>query len=1294
MKCRLVTLVVCLFLGAAGPAFAQGGTTSTISGVVVDTAGGVVPGADVQIKHNATGVTQSSVSNAEGAFSFPSLPVGTYTVTVTLQGFKTFVANDVVLTSGAPASVRALLEVGGLEEQIVVSSKSEIVQTQSTVVSSTINTNQIVKLPITSRSAMDFVTMLPGVTTAGGNRQSQINGLPRGVINITLDGVNIQDNTLRSTDGFFAIVSPRLDAIEEVTVTTATQEASAGQGAVQIKFVTRSGGNDFTGSGYHYYRSDKLNANTWFNNRNGVDKAELKQNQYGVRAGGPIVIPGLFDGRNKAFFFGNYEEFRQPSGVTRNRNILNASAQQGIFTYTPTGGSAQTVNLLALAAANGQTPSADPVVARVLGDIRSAVGGGSIARIDDNLERFTFNVSTESIRRYPTSRIDYNFSDKHRFSNAFNYQYFTDFPDTLNNMDPTFPGFPISAGQKSERYSISNSLRSNLSSNLVNEGLVAWSGAPVTFFGELSPSNWSGSSIADQTGFRIVFPSTTGLNPVSANPTGGFNPQSRNASTLLIEDTLTWLRGRHSFTMGGSWTQYDLWLKNQQMVPNIQLGSNSATGANLVSGDPALGMFNQGNFPGASAAQLNQAQALYALVTGRIVSIGANAALSETSSEYEYLGNSVQRARMREAGFFIQDSWRLRPDLTINAGLRYELQFPFSPRNDSYSTATLESFCGISGTNPSTVCNLFQAGNMPGVHPTFIAFGKGTSAYETDYDNWAPSVGIAWTLKGSSGVLGHILGRNEGDSVLRGGFTRAFSREGMARFSDQFGGNPGVTINATRDAGRGNLGTLPLLFRETDRLGAPAFPARPEYPLTEVVTGDVNLLDPNLQVPYADSWTIGLQRTVGRDMAVEVRYVGTRSRDLWETQNFNEINIFDNGFLSEFRAAQANLQANVAAGLASSQGFRYRGPGTGTVPLPVMFGYFQGAGDPNNPDAYTSTNFTSNTFLTPLAMFNPNPFGFANSLNQDAGFRRNAANAGLAANYFVANPELLGGLDMTRNVGRSDYNALQLELRRRLSQGLQFNASYAFGKQMVSSFRTHRRDIFMVRDTGDPGDITHVFKLNAVYDLPFGQGRRFGGNVNGFVHRLIGEWSLSLVSRVQSGRLVDFGNVRLVGMSADELQDVFKLRFDDAGKKVWTLPQDIIDNTIRAFSVSATSPTGYGAGGAPSGRYFAPPNGPNCIEVDNGFEYGDCGGRSLVITGPLLQQHDVSVAKRVRVIGRTNFEFRLEMLNAFNQANFIPVTGRTTNPSTFSTNINNYEVTGLTGTNTARVIQLVSRFNW
>src|SRR5207244_1882741 len=204
---------------------------------------------------------------------------------------------------------------------------------------------------------------MPGVTTANGNRQSIINGLPRGTINITLDGVNIQDNTNRSTDGFFAIVSPRLDAIEEVTVQTAAQGADAGgQGAVQVKFVTRSGSNTYTGSSYYYYRNDTLNANTWFNSRDGNTKPALLQKQGGARFGGPIA-------RNRVFFFVNYEETRSPSDTSRQRILLNPQAQQGIFTYT-SGGVTRSVNLLQLAAANGQTSIADPTVAQVLEDIR------------------------------------------------------------------------------------------------------------------------------------------------------------------------------------------------------------------------------------------------------------------------------------------------------------------------------------------------------------------------------------------------------------------------------------------------------------------------------------------------------------------------------------------------------------------------------------------------------------------------------------------------------------------------------------------------------------------------------------------------------------------------------------------------------------------------------------------------------------------------------------------------------------------------------------------------------------
>ena len=1271
-----VLITIGVLLGFCSPAYAQG-AASSISGVVVDAGGGVVPGAAVTIKHNATGVSTESVSNAEGVFSFPGVAVGTYTVTVSLEGFKTFIVNDVVVTGGSPANVKAKLEVGGLTEQVVVSSSSEIIQTQSTTISNTINTNQITKLPLTSRSAMDFVTFMPGVSTPGGNRDSTVNGLPQGAINITLDGVNIQDNTLKTTDGFFSIVSPRLDAIEEVTVTTAAQGADgAGQGAVQIKFTTRSGTNDYTGSLYHYYRNDKLNANTWFNNRSEVEKPELLQNQTGGRFGGPLTIPGLFNGRGKAFFFVNYEEFRQPSDATEQRTILNTDAQRGIFRYNA-GGTTRTVNLLELAAANGQLGTEDPLVANLLRDIRAAVQTtGSIEGLDPNLERFRFNHPVETLRRYPTVRVDYNVTNNHRFSSAFNYNYFTDFPDTLNNREATFPGFPVAAGQSSERLAWSNSVRSTITNDLVNEARVAYSGAPVTFFKELNTDMFNGS-VANQGGFQLFFPEVgDDLTSASATP----SPQSRNATTLLIEDTVTWLKGNHSISTGVSWTQNDVWLKNSIMVPQISFG--------IVNGDPAQDLFVDANFPGASDDQIEAAENLYAFLTGRVSQIGADARLNEDTGRYEYVGVGTQRARMREAGLYLQDSWRLRPNFTLNAGVRYELQFPFTPLNSSYSTATIADLCGISGVGSDGRCNLFQPGNTPGKRPEFVNFGEGVKGYNTDYNNIAPSLGMAWTLGGGTGPLGRLLGANSGDTVLRAGYSRSFNRNGMNDFTGQYNANPGIVITATRSSNRGNLDDgqgVPVLLRQPNRLGPAEFSDTPQYPLIEAVTGDINLFDPDIQVPYADTWSVGLQRAVSRNMAVEVRYVGTRSRDLWQTRSYNETNIFENGWIDEFRLAQANLQANLAAGRGAN--FRYFGPGTGTSPLPITFAHFRGTGDPNNPALYTSANFADSDFLSYLATFNPSPFDFAQALYGNATQRSRARQAGLAENFWLANPDLLGGADLTTNEGSTNYHSMQVELRRRLSQGLQFNTSYVLAEQKASNWQTWRRPSFSVLDTGGEGGLRHAFKANVVYDLPFGQGRRFGSNAGGVMERIIGGWQVSLVSRIQSGRLVDLGNVRVVGMSMDEVQDAFKLRFNHDDKEIFMWPEDIMENTIRAFNVSATSPTGYSARGVPTGRYFAPANGPNCIEVDDGADYGDCGVRSLVVTGPLFQQHDISIAKRVPIVGRANVELRLEMLNAFNMHNFVPVAGISDDPS-------DYLVDGLTGTNAARVIQIVSRINW
>ncbi|HUF23731.1 MAG TPA: TonB-dependent receptor, partial [Vicinamibacterales bacterium] len=818
-----------------------------------------------------------------------------------------------------------------------------------------------------------------------------------------------------------------------------------------------------------------------------------------------------------------------------------------------------------------------------------------------------------------------------------------------------------------------------LGGNFVNEARVAVAESPVKFFAELGDASTRNTDLfANQAGFHLAFPLVTGA---SASPI----PQGRNAWNLMIEDSVSWLRGNHSVTFGGTFTHLQTTSYNSSLVPTVNF--------DVLTGDPALGMFTTANFPGASTAQLTAARQMYALFTGRMSSINGDARLE--NGKYVYMGNAQQDGVMREAGFFLQDSWRWKPNFTVNAGLRYELQLPFYPLNNSYSTVTLESICGRSGvadrSNVEQACNMFQPGNMPGSIPEYINFGEGEYAFKVDKNNWAPSLGFAWVLGERNGILGAILGD---ESVLRGGYSKSFSREGLTNYTGRYASNPGLFLfnEPDRNASNGNLGPLPLLLRDPSRHGPGAFPESPSYPFLGSINDSVNRFDENIQVPWAESVSIGLQRALGRNHVVEARYVGTRSGDAWTTYNFNEPALVENGFLAEFRQAQANLQANIAAGRGAT--FRYFGAGTGTAPLPIYLAHFSGVPIANAGDSslYTSSLFANSNYVNPLTMWNPNPFAPA-STSSSAGlygtptFRANAAAAGLPLNFWVANPDKLGGAIMTGGGGKTYYNSMQLELRRRLVNGLQFNSSYVLGNAFESQRfgGGFRRPRVMRRDAGSPGDLTHAFKANIVYDLPFGRGRRFASNAGAVMERVVGGWSLGMNSRVQSGVLVELGNLRLVGMTADDVRKMYKLRINE-NQRVFMWPQAIIDETIKAFSLSSTSATGYGALGAPSGQYFAPPNGPDCIEVAPGF--GDCGTGTLVVQGPWLQQHDIALAKRIALFGRSNLELRIEALNAFNQVNYFP------NSGIGGTSTTAWEVGSLNGTNAARVLQFIGRINF
>jgi hypothetical protein len=517
----------------------------------------------------------------------------------------------------------------------------------------------------------------------------------------------------------------------------------------------------------------------------------------------------------------------------------------------------------------------------------------------------------------------------------------------------------------------------------------------------------------------------------------------------------------------------------------------------------------------------------------------------------------------------------------------------------------------------------------------------------------------------------------------------SFNSDGLSFFTGAYSGNPGGLLTTNRTATSTQFPLVaageswPVLLRDPARLGpSPGIPAAPVYPIDANFTSGLSVFHPDFKTPYARSFSAGVQRPLGRLMAIEVRYVGTRLVDGTAVENWNEVNWTSNGFLDEFKLAQANLMANIAAGRGTS--FAYFGSGTGTSPLPIYLAHFNGVSNSNSAAAYTGANWTNTARLAELAIRNPNPGAAANTLFTTAQFRTNMAAAGLPANLFVLNPAV-GNASVRTNGDRTKYDSLQINFRRMLSNGLSVDANYVFAKRYESRLTTLREERTLVRSTAG---VPHALKFTAVYELPFGRDRQFGRDMGPWLEAIVGGWALNATGRVQSGNTLNFGNVRVEGMTLDELRKAFEIRVDPATKIVYTLPQDIIDNTIRAFSTSPTA-SGYGALGAPTGRYLAPANGPDCIQEVR----GDCAPSDVFVTGPIFTRVDLNMRKRFPIRGKVNFDLAVDVMNVFNAINFDAVaqagSGATINQVTQS-----YQDPNVTFDPGGRVMQLVFRINF
>ncbi len=1293
--------ILILFVVQAAAAFCQV-TTAAMEGTVTDPQGAAVVNARITVQNIATGQTLELKSNERGYWVLPSMPTGVYKVTISLEGFKTAVLENVKIDAGVPATANAVLQLGALTETVEVTGGAEILQTNSASVQSTLVGRQLHELPFTSRNITELVVTQPGSVTPGVPRSTSVYGLPQSALNTTLDGINIQDNSNRSSDGFFLAIFPRVDAVEEMTVTGAAAGAdSNAEGALQMKLVTRSGSNEWHGGLYEQHRNQFFNANYYFNNINNQPRDHMVFNQFGGLLGGPIK-------KNKLFFFVHMEALQLPQTYTEPQGlVLTPAAQSGVFTYRDSSNTVRTVNLYQLAAQFGFPSTADPTVAKTLAQIQSltASAPGLKSRIasaaDYNRNSLDFQSKGGNYRRFPTTRFDYNATSKHHIELIYNYQTNLREPDGVNvaTASPVFPGTGdvlngTSLGnQGGISFSAVTALRSAWTSKLTSEIRFGLTGGTVIFNNGIGTSDF-----AQFGGYAPIY--GTSCTAGSANnfitcPYRTTGQTRRNTPLKQGNGNVSYAMGSHLFNVGASITQVNTWTTSAngtQIQPTVQFS--------LAAGDPintgSTGIFTTANFPGANATQLSDAGALYAILTGRVSAINRSVVLDDKTQQYGAY-QPVVKNRQREIGIYYQDAWRVRPNLTLNYGIRWDDQLPPVNLNGVYTRPTYAGLWGVSG-----VGNLFAPGTLAGSPTQLNRVPAGTAGFDGGH-LWSPSIGLAYVVpKTDFKPAGWLFGK-DGQSVFRAGYAINSIREDGSTFS-VWGANTGRTVSLNNDPVNfpqffGQPGSV--LYRDGNLPARPA-PTTPTFPLAAPAGVNIADFDPHLRIGYVQSWDVGFQRELTRDTVLEIRYVGNHGTDLWRQINLNEINIFENGFLNEFKIAQNNLA--IANGLSVAQ--------LATTPLSqlkvINYGNSGLPGQAPIPIIQTAlATVTDTTTFNQLAQGQAG--ALANAIATNATRMARLTAAGKPANFFQVNPGITSGASLLEvNGGDSHYNGLQIEVRRRMSKGLLLQGSYVwshaisneFSNGVGGSYTTLRN--YALDKGPSPYDIRQAVKLNWIYELPFGHGRRYLSNYHGFVGKALEGWEIASVARVQTGSPIrilsarntfnynnqltnnDDSGVVLHNITASQLQDMMSITKSTNANGlgiVTYLPQDFINNTLAAFdllpgkTVDTTKP------------YIGPP------------AAGQLGDR-VFLYGPMQQKWDFSVVKKTKIGEKANVEFRAQALDAFNLTNFLlfnPGNGITTSlnvNSTFGQTTGAFRDLQNTNDVGARMLEFVLRFNF
>ena len=1199
MPVRLWTAFLLVALSCAAQT-----STSTVTGTIYDNSGAVVAGAIVTVTNDATGVAQKQLANSAGLFAFPSIAVGTYTVSVEMQGFKTARRTKVVLEVNTPTALPITLELGDTREVVKVEAAIEQLNTSNATLGNVVQKEAVVNLPLNGRNPLNLIVLEPGVTQRSGTTIN-VNGMRAQAGNVTIDGIEANEASNPTPTNNVFRVNP--DNVEEFKVTTSNPTPEEGKNSgLNVAIATRSGTNQIHGSAIEYFRNTDMNSNESFANAQGQGRADLKSNQYGYEVGGPIQ-------RNKTFFYTAWQGQKVNLSQAIDKafgsvpRVYSPAALNGAFRYfkadpanplvingvkilsnspalvTSTGalaagvrtcGSPTDVNCVASYNIFASDPAGIGADKAVLG-VLSKYPAPNNYNVGDGLNQAGYLWNAPSAVRGPRNilRIDHVFNEKNNI--FFRAMWAVEQQlkgDLLNGRPSIFPGFPPRGEVYRPAKNYAFSWRHVLSPSTVNELTLGF--ARFTFLFTYADSNPNFATL----------PAFT-FNNVDVDYINAPHSQ-RTLNTPQVIENVSFTKGAHQWKFGMNLRFYQQndqsgTVAGQTVTPSVSLS------ATLNPAGSAFNLPGVANATTAGIASVDNSRLLSAindllgipaqLKQAFLGNLNTNTFLPTRSGNYFSMWDVGER--QKQYNFFAQDEWRVKRNLTLMYGVRWEINRP--------PTETSES---------PYVPNKFIDGSQGPV--TFV---KADSWYRRSNMNaFAPRLGATWS-PGTSGK-----------TVVRAGWGIAFDPIPTYQSAANANSVPGLAYSCTSStygpAPTPGCSAVPSNVRLGQ--GFPQSGAAPTLQPSSFLSPPAQLLgvapnvvtfDQNMKDATVHQWNLTIQRQLPLGFTAQVGYVGNRGERLYSQVDANQISAAP--ILNSFSA----MQSNVAAGC-KPDGSGCPGGKTGsTVPL-VASGIV------------TSTFVNSSSTLTDIQQ---NAAGnFAGRIEQTT------LNAHLRPN------QQFSSIIFLSNQADSVYHSLQTTLRRRFAAGLLMNVSYTYGKAIdnmsgdpvgtsytpTTSTAMDSHNLRLDRGRAD-FDQRHVMSVTWLYDLPFGKGKKLMHGDSKVLNAALGGWSFQGFNSLMSGEPFSISSGAKAAQYGANSRAVIvgaSLPDDSLHAKAGQVGPVFFDNTT-AFALAPAGSTGMGR---------------------NMFQ------------GPKFWDVDMAMSKSFQPVERLKIVFRAEAFNSLNHANF------------------------------------------